>query len=63
MQNVYKFYFHEIQPKDSVASDKLNATEEAQMQLVISDLKSHCSASLIAKMNQYLHEETNHDQG
>lgn len=58
MQSVYKFYYQEIQPKNADdTAGKLADPEEAHMQLVINELKTHCSPELIAQMNQSLRED------
>ncbi len=56
MQQVYKFYYHEILPKGETtkAADQLGEKEATQMVTVVNDLKSHCPGPLIATMNQYL---------
>ncbi len=56
MQNVYKFYYHEIIPKDSV-SEKLSSDESLKMAAVVNKLKTDCPAELVAKMNQHLQED------
>lgn len=58
MQNVYKFYYHEILPKDKDSKpEKLGQLEAAQMQEVIGSLKTNCSPELITKMNLLLQSE------
>lgn len=55
MQSVYKFYYHEILPKDnSNKADKLGTLEAVQMQEVIGNLKTHCSTETVAQMNKLL---------
>ncbi len=58
MQSVYKFYYHEIQPKNGAKqTEKLGTLEAVQMQEVIGNLKTNCSTEAIAKMNQFLQSE------
>ncbi len=61
MQNVYKFYYHEIHPKPgtspSTPEAQLGKKEALQMQIAISELQAHCPPDLIAKMNAYLTNE------
>ncbi len=58
MQHVYKFYYHEILPKDKNSKpEKLGQLEAAQMQEVIGNLKTNCSEDVITKMNLLLQSE------
>ncbi|MBS0286966.1 MAG: hypothetical protein JSR17_06705 [Proteobacteria bacterium] len=58
MQNVYKFYYHEILPKEnSNKPDKLGTLEAVQMQEVIGNLKTNCSTETVAQMNKLLQSE------
>lgn len=58
MQSIYKFYYHEIQPKEGEASpEKFGEKETNQMRAIVSELKTHCPAPLIAKINQFLQED------
>ncbi len=61
MQNVYKFYYHEISPKENKRTEKLNQVEALEMQTIVNSLKSNCSTELVAKINQHLAQEA--DQG
>lgn len=63
MRNLYKFYYYQIQPNPNNESCKntsetLNPSESAHMQVVISELKNHCPAELIAKVNFSLTNDT-----
>lgn len=60
MQKVYKFYYHEIQPKGDKPSEKLDEAEAANMQAIISELKKECSPEVIVKMNAFLQQDTQH---
>jgi len=59
MQSVYKFYYQEIKPKNSKdqAPKTLGPIETAHMQMVINELKSKCTAPVVAKMNKLLQED------
>ena len=59
MQNLYRFYYYEIQPNPkyeaySGVPNQLSASENAQMQIVIGALKTHCPTDVIAQINQNL---------
>lgn len=58
MQSVYKFYYHEILPKDEHKVAKLSAPEAQNMENVISELKANCPQEVVAKMNHFLQAET-----
>lgn len=58
MQSVYKFYYHEILPKDNLKSPKLSASEAEDMENVITELKENCPQEVVAKMNHFLQAET-----
>lgn len=60
MQDLYKFYYYEIQPNPknpNAADQKLGSAETLQMQVVIAQLKKHCPASMIAQINENLKTE------
>lgn len=61
VREVYKFYYYEIHPnpKSSCqAGERLSSTEALQMQMVIADLRKHCSQQVIAKINESLKSDT-----
>jgi hypothetical protein len=56
---LYRFYFHEIYPNPKVAackssSETLGPQETAEMQMVVTELKTNCPAEFIAKINNTL---------
>lgn len=58
MQNLYKFYYHEIVPKNSPSTpERLGEKETQEMEAVVGKLKNNCPPEIIAKMNQYLKSE------
>jgi len=59
VQNLYKFYFHEIQPKEKYdhcqkVPETLDSHAALEMKIVVSELKTHCPGTLVVKMNQLL---------
>lgn len=58
MQDLYKFYYYEIQPNpknpSSQPDQKLGSAETLQMQVVIGQLKKNCSQNMIARINESL---------
>lgn len=62
VRDLYKFYYYEIQPnpKNSTHSpdEKLNSTEALHMQVVIGELRKHCSQNIIAKINESLKNDS-----
>lgn len=62
MQDLYKFYYHEIQPNPrhltAQNEQKLGSAETLQMQVVIGQLKKNCPPSTIARINENLKAES-----
>ncbi len=59
MQKVYKFFYQEVTPKASCQKTQgFNDEEAAVMQAVISELKTNCPATVVAKMSQILASES-----
>ncbi len=61
VRDLYKFYYYEIQPSPKSENFKnnqpLGSMESLQMQIVISDLKKHCSPEVIARVNDNLQSD------
>lgn len=61
MQNLYKFYYYEIQPnprnKECNPEERLSSTETLKMQNVIGELKKHCPEATIARINENIKSE------
>lgn len=62
LQDLYKFYYHEIQPNpkhlNAQNEQKLGSTETLQMQVVIGQLKKNCSPNTVARINENLKTES-----
>jgi len=60
MQDLYKFYYQDIVPKNKTetASEPLSATQMQVLQNIVAELKGSCSPELVAKINHFLQEES-----
>lgn len=63
IHDLYKFYYHEIQPNQKLAcntlSENLDEKTVQEMKSVFDELKEHCTTETIAQVNEALKGTSN----